>query len=112
MYRLHKRFSALELERTYSEIKQLQVRGQRGSGVCAHGAGIRSWYCCSGLLFCPRVLQARQGCLMFARIAELSMTWCLVKEAPITLRVTEGLTPVLWNRGRPLGIGGLSGVTC
>lgn len=25
MYRLHKRFSALELERAYSEIEQLQV---------------------------------------------------------------------------------------
>lgn len=25
MYRLHKRFSTLELERTYSEIEQLQV---------------------------------------------------------------------------------------
>lgn len=28
MYRLHKRFSALELERAYSEIEQLQVSGE------------------------------------------------------------------------------------
>lgn len=33
MYRLHKRFSALELERAYSEIEQLQVsRGPRVAG--------------------------------------------------------------------------------
>lgn len=36
MYRLHKRFSALELERAYSEIEELQVSlgprlGVRGS---------------------------------------------------------------------------------
>lgn len=31
MYRLHKRFSALELERAYSEIEQLQV-SERESG--------------------------------------------------------------------------------
>lgn len=29
MYRLHKRFSTLELERTYSEIEQLQVSRAR-----------------------------------------------------------------------------------
>lgn len=32
MYRLHKRFSALELERAYSEIEQLQVSGQPAEG--------------------------------------------------------------------------------
>ena len=35
MYRLHKRFSALELERAYSEIEQLQV--SRGSGLQVGG---------------------------------------------------------------------------
>lgn len=32
MYRLHKRFSALELERAYSEIEQLQVSGGQARG--------------------------------------------------------------------------------
>lgn len=36
MYRLHKRFSALELERAYSEIEQLQV--SRGPGVASQRA--------------------------------------------------------------------------
>lgn len=32
MYRLHKRFSTLELERAYSEIEQLQVSRQPAEG--------------------------------------------------------------------------------
>lgn len=37
MYRLHKRFSALELERAYSEIEQLQV--SRYSELCLREHG-------------------------------------------------------------------------
>lgn len=39
MYRLHKRFSALELERAYSEIEQLQVSGGRAMGGAGGWAG-------------------------------------------------------------------------
>lgn len=39
MYRLHKRFSALELERAYSEIEQLQVSGGRAMGGAEGWAG-------------------------------------------------------------------------
>lgn len=43
MYRLHKRFSALELERAYSEIEQLQVSGEpRGrEGECSRCPGFK-----------------------------------------------------------------------
>lgn len=39
MYRLHKRFSALELERAYSEIEQLQVSSGRAMGRAGGWAG-------------------------------------------------------------------------
>lgn len=41
MYRLHKRFSALELERAYGEIEQLQVSGQPSEGRL--GRAERGW---------------------------------------------------------------------
>lgn len=37
MYRLHKRFSTLELERTYGEIEQLQVSRARPETWAAEG---------------------------------------------------------------------------
>lgn len=39
MYRLHKRFSALELERVYGEIEQLQVSPGGGWRAQAQPAG-------------------------------------------------------------------------
>lgn len=43
MYRLHKRFSALELERTYSEIKQLQAQIRNLTALTPEGEAGLSW---------------------------------------------------------------------
>ncbi|XP_060052813.1 chondroitin sulfate glucuronyltransferase isoform X1 [Erinaceus europaeus] len=43
MYRLHKRFSALELERAYSEMEQLQAQIQNLSALTPEGEAGLSW---------------------------------------------------------------------
>lgn len=43
MYRLHKRFSALELERAYSEIEQLQAQIRNLTVLTPEGEAGLSW---------------------------------------------------------------------